>query len=222
LTRRQGYDLWAWIGLLALLAFPALLVITQIPGSPLAQVVEQGRIIGLTTLAQYTITSEEVLTSGGLTYFTSTTGVVTSSGLTYTTVQTTMLTSGQTTYTTTYITQTTQSITTSSTYFVTTTSGTGSITTTVTTVNTSTFAGNAEQNEGAEGSTGTHRSGCSGDLCWSYNLVPVLAEGGFALDIVNGDSVTRIPANIVTVALVIAILGAFTVYSRRHIILSWF
>jgi hypothetical protein len=219
LTRRQGYDLWGWIGLIALLAFPALLVITQIPGSPLAQVIEQGRIVGLTTLAQYTITSEQVLTSGGLTYFTSVTGLVTSNGFTYTTMQTTMTTSGATTYTTTQVTQTTQAITTSSTSFATTTSGTGSITTTVTTV---THECEPWPSCGNEIEPGGHRSGCSGSLCWSYSLVPVWSSGGFALDIVNGDKVTRIPPNISAFMLVVAILGAFTVYSRRHVILSWF
>jgi hypothetical protein len=215
LTRRQGYDLWAWIGLLALLAFPALLVITQIPGSPLAQVIEQGRIVGLTTLAEYTITSEQVLTSGGITYFTSISSAVTSNGFTYTTMQTIMTTTGATTYTTTQVTQTTQAITTSSTYFVTTTSGTGSITTTVTT------SGCVNCGK-EEDSNYQHLSGCSGSLCWRYSLVPVSTEGGFALDIVNGDSVTRVPPNITAFLFVIMVLGALTVYSRRHVILSWF
>jgi hypothetical protein len=216
LTRRQSYDLWGWIGLIALLAFPALLVITQIPGSPLAQVVEQGRIVGLTTLAQYTITSEEVLTSGGVTYFTSVNSVVTSNGFTYTTMQTTMTTSGAITYTTTLVTQTTEAITTSSTYFVTTTSGTGSVTTTITTEHSCLNCGEGDKPDYGHGTE------CSGGICAQWALVPVLVEGGFALDIVNGNSVTRIPPNISAFMLVIAILGAFTVYSRRHVILSWF
>jgi hypothetical protein len=209
LTRRQGYDLWGWIGLIALLAFPALLVITQIPGSPLAQVIEQGRIVGLTTLAQYTITSEQVLTSGGITYFTSVTGLVTSNGFTYTTMQTTMTTSGAITYTTTQVTQTTQAITTSSTSFATTTSGTGSVTTTVTTVQ---DGGDRAVQEGTD--TG-QQGGVTCTQWWKCgSLVPVWSSGGFALDIVIGNSVTRIPPNIAVIALIITILGALTLYQK--------
>jgi hypothetical protein len=201
LTRR-GYDLWGWIGLIALLAFPALLVITQLPGSPLAQIVEHGTIFGLTSTTAYEVTSTQILTSGGITYILSTTGT-----------QTMFATSGGTTYTTTQVTQTSQVITTSSTSFVTTTSGTGSVTTTTTVIHDCEPWPSCahEDTRGSGGGGGTEPSNqCP--LCASLIRLP---NGDYALDIAHGQTVTRIPQNVATLLFIITVLGGLVLYNKR-------
>jgi hypothetical protein len=97
------WDLWAVLGLLALLSFPVLLGLTQIaPSSPISQFVEHGAIFGVTTEIAYQTTMAATSES---TYST----VVTSSRTTYASVATSTVSR----FTSTQVTTTSTSLTTS-------------------------------------------------------------------------------------------------------------